>query len=294
MGLPHVTLDLRERFRAGVVDDFLAEHRAGRTPNPCVRCNGQVRFDAMLALASVLGAARLATGHYARVERDADGPLLRAGADAAKDQAYMLARLAPDELERLDFPLGTLEKPRVRELARRAGLPVADRAESQDLCFLAGMGKERFLERSGPGRPGPLLDSDGRELGRHDGQERFTVGQRRGIRLPAAEPLYVLAKEPGGRVWVGPRGALATTRVALRDAMLHRPGARIDAVKLRYRSRAVACRVAGDPAAGAHPELVLDLEDAVDGVAPGQTACLLCEDRVVGVATIARGPARGR
>jgi tRNA-specific 2-thiouridylase len=286
MGIPHVTLDLRERFRAGVVDDFLAEHRAGRTPNPCVRCNGHVRFDAMLALAGTLGAARLATGHYARVERDGHGPLLRAGADPAKDQAYMLARLAPEELERLDFPLGALDKQRVREIARRAGLPVADRAESQDLCFLAGMGKERFLARAGDARPGPLLDPDGREVGRHDGQEHFTVGQRRGIRLPAAEPLYVLRKDASGRVWVGPRRALATRRVPVRDATLHRPGGRVDGVKLRYRSRPVACRVAGDPGPGEHSELVLDLDGDVDGVAPGQTACLLSDDRVVGVATI--------
>jgi tRNA-specific 2-thiouridylase len=294
MGLPHVTLDLRRRFGAGVVEDFVAEHRAGRTPNPCVRCNGQVRFDAMLALAARLGAARLATGHYARVHRDGEGSLLRAAADPRKDQAYMLARLRPDELERLDFPLGALSKPEVRELARRAGLPVAERAESQDLCFLAGVGKERFLRRSGPVRPGPLLDPDGREVGRHDGQELFTVGQRRGIGVPAGEPLYVLRKEAAGRVWIGPRRALLTTRVALRDAILHRPGARVDGVKLRYRSAPVPCRVAGEPAPGRHRGLVLDLGRAVDGVAPGQTACLLSGDRVLGVATIAGGADDGR
>jgi tRNA-specific 2-thiouridylase len=166
---------------------------------------------------------------------------------------------------------------------------VAERAESQDLCFLAGIGKERFLRRSGPGRPGPLLDPDGVEVGRHDGQESFTVGQRRGIGIAAGEPLYVLRKEAGGRVWVGPRRALATTRVALRDATLHRPGARVDAVKLRYRSRPVPCRVAGDPGPGPHPELVLDLGHPVEGVAPGQTACLLAGERVLGVATIAAG-----
>jgi tRNA-uridine 2-sulfurtransferase len=288
MGLPHVTLDLRDSFRARVVDDFLSEHAAGRTPNPCVRCNGHVRFDAMLALAARLGAARLATGHYARVEGDGDGALLRAGADPRKDQAYMLARLGPELLERLWFPLGDLTKPEVRRLAREADLPVADRPESQDLCFLAGVGKERFLERAGPGQAGDIVDASGTVLGHHPGQERFTVGQRRGIGVAGGEPLYVLRKDAAsGRVWVGPRRALATSRVAVRDATLHRAGARVDRVKLRYRSAPVPCRVAGEAAAGVHDRLVLDLERSVDGVAPGQTACLLAGDTVLGYATIA-------
>ncbi|HEX6619154.1 MAG TPA: iron-sulfur cluster assembly scaffold protein, partial [Solirubrobacteraceae bacterium] len=147
MGIPHVTLDLREEFRAGVVQPFLDDHAAGLTPNPCVRCNGHVRFDAMLALAERLGAARLATGHYARIARDVQGPLVRAAEDAHKDQAYMLAQLRPEQLERLWFPLGELAKPEVRALARAAELPVADRAESQDLCFLAGAKLDDFVTR---------------------------------------------------------------------------------------------------------------------------------------------------
>ena len=140
MGIPHVTLDLRDRFRAEVVDHFVGGYAAGRTPNPCVRCNGQVRFDGMLALADALGAARLATGHYARVGRDDEGPLVRAAVDSRKDQSYMLARLDPSVLDRLSFPLGGLTKDAVRGLARDAGLPVADKRESQDLCFVAGLG----------------------------------------------------------------------------------------------------------------------------------------------------------
>lgn len=290
MGLPHITLDLRAAFRADVVADFVSEHRAGRTPNPCVRCNGLVRFDAMLALAERLGAARLVTGHYASVAHDGRGPLLRAAADRHKDQTYMLARLGPDELERLWFPLAELTKPEVREIARRAGLPVADRAESQDLCFLAGVGKERFLERSSARRPGPILAEDGAPLGSHAGQEHFTVGQRRGLGVAAAEPLFVLRKEASSnRVWVGPRERLATQRVALRDARLHRDGAQVDGVKLRYRSAPVGCRLEGAAGAGEHGDLTLALEHAVDGVAPGQTACLLAGDRVVGHAVIASG-----
>src|SRR4051812_28263753 len=140
MGIPHLTLDLRERFRAEVVDRFIEGYAAGSTPNPCVRCNGHVRFDAMLELADRLGAARLATGHYARIARDDRGPLIRTAHDPRKDQSYMLAKLDPAQLDRLSFPLGGLTKDSVRALAREAGLAVADKRESQDLCFVAGAG----------------------------------------------------------------------------------------------------------------------------------------------------------
>ncbi len=284
MGLPHVTLDLRGAFKQEVVDDFVTEHEAGRTPNPCVRCNGLVRFDRMLALAQQLGAARLATGHYARIERDADGPLLRAAADPRKDQTYMLARLEPDALERLWFPLGELEKPAVRELAREARLPVAEKPESQDLCFLAGLDRGRLLN---PGEPGEIVDLSGRVLGRHEGQEAFTVGQRKGIGVPAPTPLYVLHKDAAsGRVTVGPREALATRRVLVTGAKLLRSGAAANRVKLRYRSAPVSCRVQADLAAGPHERLLLELDTPVDGAAPGQTACLMCDETVVGWGTI--------
>ena len=151
MGLPHLTIDLREQFRAGVVEPFIAGYAAGETPNPCVGCNGHVRLDAMLALADRLGCDGLATGHYARIaERDHEhGPLLRVAADRAKDQTYMLAALAPESLARMRFPLGELRKPEVRRLAAEAGLPVASKVDSQDLCFLAGTDRARFLARHG-------------------------------------------------------------------------------------------------------------------------------------------------
>ena len=286
MGLPHFTLDLREEFRAGVVDPFLAGHAAGVTPNPCVGCNGHVRLDAMVAFADRLGAAALATGHYARTTGDG---LLRAAADAAKDQTYMLAAVAPATLERLRFPLGELAKPQVRALAADAGLPVASKPESQDLCFLAGTGKAAFLARHGdlPERPGDLVDATGRVLGRHRGHHHYTVGQRRGLGVAAAEPLYVLATDAAAnRVTVGPRTALATHAVAVRGARLHRAGSEVDAVRLRYHSRAVACRIPGDLAPGTHKRVELELADPVDGAAPGQTACLLRGDVVVGYGTI--------
>jgi tRNA-uridine 2-sulfurtransferase len=287
MGIPHVTLDVRERFRAEVVDDFLDGYAEGRTPNPCVRCNGSVRFDAMLALADALGAARLATGHYARIARDEHGPLVRAAADPRKDQSYMLARLEPATLERLAFPLGGLTKDAVRALARDAGLPVADKRESQDLCFVAGLGGRGFLRRHGGRRMpggGEIVDRRGRVLGRHDGHHRFTVGQRRGIGVAAEQPLYVIEKDAAsGRVVVGTRAELATATVTLTGARLHRPASEVCAVRLRYHAGALPCRVVESPAG----DMRLELERPADAVAPGQLACLLAGDVVVGHGTIA-------
>jgi tRNA-specific 2-thiouridylase len=287
LGLPHFTLDLREEFRAGVVTPFLADHAAGLTPNPCVRCNGQIRLDAMLDFAGRLGAADLATGHYAR--RGDDG-LLRAAADPAKDQTYMLAALAPPSLARMRFPLGDLTKPEVRAIAREAELPVASKRESQDLCFLAGTGKAGFLARHGElaERRGEIVDRRGARLGHHHGHHLFTVGQRKGLRVSAAEPLYVLGTDARtNTVVAGTRAELRTDRVPVRGAVLHRPGTHVDRVKLRYRSRPIACRVGGEPAAGRHDRLELELSEPVDGAAPGQTACLLAGETIVGWATIA-------
>ena len=293
MGLPHFTLDLRADFRAGVVEPFMAGYAAGETPNPCVGCNGHVRLDAMLELADRLGCDALATGHYARIaERDeADGPLLRVAADPAKDQTYMLAALKPSSLERMRFPLGELTKPVVREIAAEAGLAVANKADSQDLCFLAGTDRARFLAVHGGlgDRPGPLVTTEGTVVGTHQGQHQFTVGQRRGLGLANGTPLYVLEKDAArNHVVVGPRSELRTTRVAVRAARLHRPGARVDRVKLRYRSRPLAARLPGAPEAGRHAALTIDLEQPVDGAAPGQLACLMDGELVVGWGTITR------
>jgi len=290
MGLPHLTLDLREEFRAGVVSPFLDDHAAGLTPNPCVRCNGHVRLDAMLALAQRLGADALATGHYARLADDGAGPLLRVAADPDKDQSYMLAALAPASLQRLRFPLGELHKPRVRELAGEAGLAVAGKPDSQDLCFLAGTDRATFLARHGGirPRPGEIVDRGGRPVGRHRGHHAFTVGQRRGIGVAAQAPLYVLETDAAtNRVVVGPREALRRSRVGVRGAILHREGARVDRVKLRYRSEALAAAVGGAPGAGRHSRLELELREPALGVAPGQAAVLMDGDLVVGHGTIA-------
>ena len=249
MGLPHFTIDLRSEFRAGVVEPFVAGYAAGETPNPCVGCNGHVRLDSMLTLADRLGCDSLATGHYARVaEREHElGPLLRVAADPAKDQSYMLAALAPASLARLRLPLGEFQKPEVREIAAAAGLPVATKSDSQDLCFLAGTDRARFLARHGRigARPGELVDRGGAVLGSHEGQHLFTVGQRRGLRIASGEPQFVLDKDPvTNRVTVGPRAALCTTKVHVRAVQLRREAARVDRVKLRYRSQPIGARIA--------------------------------------------------
>ncbi|HUA44789.1 MAG TPA: tRNA 2-thiouridine(34) synthase MnmA [Solirubrobacteraceae bacterium] len=294
MGLPHFTIDLRKEFRAGVVEPFIAGFAAGETPNPCVGCNGHVRLDAMLELADRLGCEELATGHYARTaESDhPDGPLLRVAADPAKDQTYMLAALTPASLARMRFPLGGVTKPEVRRIAAGAGLPVAGKADSQDLCFLAGTNRARFLARHGgvDDAPGLVVDLDGNVVGRHSGQHLFTVGQRRGLGVAApGEPLYVLDKDAAtNQIRVGPRAALETTSVRVRRARLTRSAARVDRVKLRYRSRPVPCRVMGNAQAGRHARLQLDLAESVDGAAPGQLACLMDGELVVGWGTIAR------
>ena len=276
LGLPHFTLDLREEFRAGVVDPWLAEHADGLTPNPCVRCNGHVRLDAMLDFADRLGAATLTTGHYAR--RTPDG-LLRLAVDRAKDQTYMLAALGRRSLTRLRFPLGEHTKEEVRAIAEQAGLAVARKPESQDLCFLAGTGRATFLARHGAlhERPGDIVDRAGGVLGRHSGHHGYTVGQRKGLGIAAAQPLYVVAKDArANTVTVGTREDLQTSSVRVRGVRLH--DAEPDAVQLRYHAPALRCRLEGNQ---------IHLEEPFDGAAPGQTAVFLRGDAIVGCATIA-------
>lgn len=294
LGMPHLSIDLRAEFRSGVVELWLGDIADGLTPNPCVRCNGSVRLDAMLALAERLGAATLATGHYARTDHDGQEgaePLLRVAAEEGKDQSYVLAALEPTSLERLRFPLGSMHKPAVRELAARAGLAVAHRRDSQDLCFLAGTAQRSFLERHGgiARRPGAILDSHGNRLGEHEGQHAYTIGQRRGLGLSGGAPLYVLDSDrESNTITVGPREQLLAATIALRDVTLHRPGARVDAVKVRSRGRRFACHPLSGLEAGAHELLEVRLIEPRERTAPGQLACLYAGELIVGHGTIAR------
>ena len=277
IGVPHVTLDLREPFRRAVVEPFVRGYARGETPNPCTRCNGRFRFAELLSFARRAGAARLATGHYARIVEHRGRRLLGRGTDEGKDQSYMLADLDPVLLADVWFPLGDRRKAETRAEAAAAGLPVASRPESQEACFLGGDDYRLFLERRGlPTESGPIVDTAGRRIGSHRGHWRFTPGQRRGLGVPAARPLYAIATEAAtNTVVVGPREALA--RTSLRAVgRLHVPVERAE-VKVRYRSPAVPARV--DALEGGFR---LELEEPAYGVAPGQIAVLYEDDAVVG------------
>src|SRR5262245_46674224 len=215
-GIPHVTLDAREAFRLAIVRPFVDGYARGETPNPCTRCNGSFRFAQLLAFARRAGAARLATGHYARIAEHRGRVLLARAVDPDKDQSYMLARLDPRHLDRLWFPLGEQSKDETRAEAERAGLSSARRAESQEACFLGGADYRDFLERHGfRARPGRIVDEAGETVGRHDGFWRFTPGQRRGLGLSTGRPAYALGSDPAeNTVVVGPREALARRTVA--------------------------------------------------------------------------------
>ncbi len=277
LGVPHVTLDLREEFRRAVVEPFVRGYARGETPNPCTRCNGGFRFAELLAFVRRAGADRLATGHYARIREHRGRLLLARGVDPVKDQSYMLARLDPAKLDRVWFPLGDQTKDETRAEAVDAGLAAERRAESQEACFLAGDDYRAFLKRQGlRSESGPVVDVEGRELGSHSGYWQFTPGQRRGLGIAAGEPVYALRTIPAtNTVVAGPQSALAQTSVSA-IGRLYVPVDRAEA-KVRYRTPAIAGRVEATPRG-----FRVDLEAPAYGVARGQTAVLYENDAVVG------------
>jgi tRNA-specific 2-thiouridylase len=285
LGLPHVTLDLRDEFRRAIVEPFVRGYARGQTPNPCISCNGSFRFAELLAFADRAGASSLATGHYARIVEHRGRRLLARAVDREKDQSYMLGRLDPAFLDRLAFPLGEQTKEETRAEARRGGLAAATRRESQEACFLAGGDYRTFLERQGLNGEGAIVDESGTELGRHEGVWRFTPGQRRGLGLSATEPLYTLRTDAAtSTVVVGSRKALAATRVVARGRVFV-PVDRVEA-KLRYRSPGVAARVVPSDHG-----FELRLEEPAYAVAPGQAAVLYEDDVVVGSGVISSATA---
>src|SRR5437588_12864459 len=273
LGIRFYVYDAQERFRTEVIDDFVRAYARGGTPTPCARCNEQVKFDWLLDRARRLGADELVTGHYARIERGPDGAwqLLRAR-DTGKDQSYFLHRLTQDELAVVRFPLGELTKPQVRELARRGGLPNADKPESMEVCFVAGRPVAEFLEAHGVGAArGEIVDTAGRVLGEHGGIHHFTPGQRHGLGVSHRLPLYVAALDAGNqRVVVGSREEVArrSFRAASASWVCEPPmaGAQCE-VQIRHRGRPLPAEVMAAPDGSVQ---VLLREPAV-GVAPGQS-----------------------
>jgi tRNA-uridine 2-sulfurtransferase len=290
LGIPFYLINAEERFRAAVVDSFIAEYGAGRTPNPCVVCNRIVRFGYLLEYARALGAEWLATGHYARTGADERGRwLLRRGVDRAKDQSYVLHCLTQAQLAAVRFPLGGYTKPQVRALAAERGLQSAGRAESMDLCFAADGDYRRFLRDWAPGTmtPGPIVDRQGRVLGRHRGLPFYTVGQRKGLGIAAPEPLYVLAVRPADNTLVvGTEAELATVALAVEAVNWiagEAPAAPFRAaVEVRYRTRPAWATV--EPR---EEGATVRFEAPVRGASPGQSAVFYDGDVCLGGGVIA-------
>jgi tRNA-specific 2-thiouridylase len=278
IGIPHYVLDYEERFRAAVIDRFAESYAAGETPVPCVECNRSIKFTDLLGTARDLGARVLATGHYVVNRRRADGSqaLYRAH-DGDRDQSYFLFATTREQLDVLRFPLGGLPKARVRELAHQFGLAVADKQDSQDICFVPTGRYSDMIERLKPGAAasGNIVDLSGNVLGRHEGIIHFTVGQRKGLKLAAREPLYVLRLEADTRnVVVGPRAALATRSIRLHDVNWIGDGALDDVAR---REVFVKVRSTREPRAAwlvpGRDGVAVELIDGEEGVAPGQ-ACV--------------------
>jgi tRNA-uridine 2-sulfurtransferase len=282
LGIPYYVWNLEREFGERVIEPFHRAYLAGRTPNPCLRCNAFVRFDLMLRRVLELGFDALATGHYARVVHAPAGPELHAAADPAKDQSYVLYHLDHERLARVVFPLGELSKPEVRAIARAIGLHVADRRESMEICFVPRGETAAYLAARLPVAAGQVVDGAGRALGGHRGAALYTVGQRSGLgQLAEPGPWYVTAVDAGAnRLVVGRREELAVRRVALEDVRFvgEPPAAALSCqARLRYRAR---------PLDAVYEAGVLDLAEPFYGAAPGQAAVLYQGSRVLGGGTI--------
>src|SRR6478609_2954261 len=289
LGIPFYVWDLSDRFAADVVEDFVAEYAAGRTPNPCVRCNEKIKFAAVLDRGVALGFDAVCTGHYARLSRSENGVSMHRAADPAKDQSYVLGVLDQRQLQRSYFPLGAALKSEVRSEAATRGLAVADKPDSHDICFIADGDTAGFLDRHLGTRPGTITDQTGTIVGQHDGTHHYTVGQRKGLRIgtPAADgqPRYVLDISPvTNTITVGPREALLVREIAgIRPTWTDRP------VTERWRGQ-VQVRAHGEPVtaeiAYVGDRVVARLDEPIAGVAAGQALVSYRGSQVVGSATI--------
>jgi len=283
LGIPYYCWNLEKEFGERVIEPFHRDYLEGRTPNPCVRCNAFVRFDLMLGRVLALGFERLATGHYARIVHGTEGHELHTAVDVAKDQSYMLYHLDCERLGRILFPLGGMTKPEVREHAREFGLPVANKAESQEICFVPRGETARYLSERLPVHAGAVVDSSGRELGTHRGTALYTVGQRSGFGdLAEAGPWYVLRVDaPANRLVVGRKEELGVREIELRD-MSFVDGSVPRPVRCEARLRYHAPAIPGEYRSGR-----LSLDEPFLGAAPGQAAVLYAGSRVLGGGIIA-------
>jgi tRNA-specific 2-thiouridylase len=286
LGIPHYIVNFERKFTETVVSNFVREYEAGRTPIPCVHCNGDLKFATLVERAAGMGAALVATGHYARVDRDALTGVyrLRRGLDPAKDQSYFLFTLTQAQLAHAVFPLGGMAKTGVRALARELGLTVADKRDSHEICFVPDGDHAAFLERHGtPAAAGAIRDSVGRVVGRHDGVHRFTVGQRKGLGLSSPIPLYVVGIDAGSNtVTVGPRAALerrtlTTSGVNWVNGTPPSGPMRVTA-QIRHRHREAPGVL--EPLGSDRARVTFD--DPQAAIAPGQAAVFYDEDAVVG------------
>jgi tRNA-uridine 2-sulfurtransferase len=291
LGIPFYVWDLAERFRAEVVDDFVAEYAAGRTPNPCLRCNEKIKFTAVLDRARALGFDAVCTGHYARVVQGSAGPELHRALDPAKDQSYVLGVLTDDQVAQAMFPLGDTLKTDVRAEAAQRGLAVARKPDSHDICFIADGDTAGFLRHRLGEAPGDIVDEVGRRVGTHDGAYAYTVGQRRGLRLgrpaPDGKPRYVLEISPvERRVTVGPAESLGVDEVvAVAPRWCGEAPAGPTECLAQYRAHGTAVPTVVDVADGA---VTARFQSAQHGIAPGQAIVLYDGSRVIGSATIDR------
>lgn len=284
MGLDHQVVEARQEFEQQVVRPSLEAYAGGTTPNPCARCNARVKFPLLWQAARDLGSEALATGHYVRLVQDVHGRRLAEASHRDKSQAYFLARLDQELLGRLVFPLGNLSKTQVREMARQAGLEVAQRPESQDACFLPPGGWDELMAAHGLLRPGTVEDQSGRVLATHSGLHRFTIGQRRGLGVALGRPAYVLALDgPRAAVRVGPEEALMSQGLwgAAPRWFAPAPQGEDITVRLRYAHRGVGCRISKEG-----ERLRVQFQEPQRAVAPGQLAVFFHRDELRGSAWI--------
>ena len=292
LGIPFHVLDTRAVFRQRIVQFFIDEHVAGSTPNPCLECNRQIRFDFLQQHALSLGADFLATGHYARIGHDERGRYtLRTGLDPAKDQSYVLSVMGQDQLRHTLFPIGEFEKPEVRRIAERFGLPTASKADSQDLCFLGDGDYRRFLSDYAPERmmPGAIVRRDGTAIGEHSGLANYTIGQRKGIGIAASEPLYVIGMDTvANALVVGTANELGSCELTARRVNWVSGEVPVDTfhaeVKIRYKARPAKALVKplGDN------RMRVTFDEPLRDITPGQGAVLYEGDICLGGGLIER------